>query len=78
MERDSLINEIISFCFDYELPIDKNELKAQIADKLKEAHFIESLINAIVIKAKNSQTINKDKVKRMLLELEKIRLELEY
>ena len=78
MRRDILINEIIGFCFDYGVLIDENEVRTKIDIKLNEAAFVESLINTIIIKEKNSSNINPIKVKELLLELEKIRLELEY
>ena len=78
MKRDILIAEIVKFCFDYDMRIDENQLKEKIDSKLNEVEFVESLINTIIIKAKNSNNINPKKVKELLIELEIIRLELEF
>jgi len=78
MNKENLINEIINFCFDYDVIVDQADLRKRIEEKLNEAHFIENLINTIYIKSKNSQNIDLEKVKELLIELEKIRLELEY
>ena len=77
MERNTLISAIVRFCFDYDGFID-DEIERKVESKLNEVEFIENLINTIVIKAKNSRNIDITQVKAMLLELEKIRLELEY
>jgi len=45
---------------------------------LKDVSFIESLINTIIVKTKKSKDIDVEKLKELLLELEKIRLDLEY
>lgn len=80
MKRKVLINEIISFCFDYDLfkkPVKARALKNNINKKLQDAPFVESLINTIFIKAKYHKTLKTKKVMDLLLELEKTRLELE-
>jgi len=81
IEREKLINEIISFCFKHGvLDASDNvvELTNIIESKLKEAPFIENLINTIIIKARACEGVDIEKVKNLLLELEKIRLELEF
>ena len=78
MKRDILISEIISFCFDYGVMIDEEEVKSKIDSQLEDVDFLETLINTIIIKAKQSPNVDLDKVKELLLELEIIRLELEY
>jgi len=72
-----LIEQVVRFCFHYDGLID-DEVRTKVASELGEPAFIESLINTIVIKAKNSKNIDVKKVQELLLELEKIRLELEY
>jgi len=78
MERDILINEIANFCLDYGVIIDRIEIKSKIEDGLGKAELIESLINTIFIKAKNGKIKDIEKVKELLVELEKIRLDLEF
>ena len=78
MRREVLISEIIKFCLDYGVLINENEIKTNIENGLSEADFIESLINMIIIKSKKSFGLDIRRVKELLIELEKIRLELEY
>jgi len=81
MERKELINAIIDFCIEYRVFIKLNstdEIKIKIENGLNDMEFIENLINTIILKARNSKNIDIDKIKNLLLELEKIRLELEY
>jgi len=78
MERDILINEIVSFCLDYGVLIDRREVKSKIEEGLEKAELIENLINTIFIKAKNGKIRDIEKVKELLIELEKTRLDLEF
>lgn len=78
MERDVLINEIASFCLDYGVIIDQSEMKSKIEAGLEKAELIESLYNTIFIKGKNGKIKDIEKVKELLIELEKIRLDLEF
>jgi len=78
MERNTLINEIVRFCLDYGVLIDRRELKSNIEAGLERAELIESLYNSIFIKAKNGKIRNIEKVKELLVELEKVRLDLEF
>ena len=81
MERKDLINEIISFCYIYKLfgrSVKENEIRNSIAHRLEESAFIESLINAIILRTRERKNIDVEKVKEILVELEKLRLELEY
>jgi len=86
MERKTLVNEIARFCFDYGL-FDKSvkidEIENKIKAELEDPSFIESLINTILVKTKyfknsKSKNLDVDQLKELLLNLEKIRLELEY
>lgn len=77
MKRDNLIDEIMEMCFDYET-LDKNVIKKEIDSKLSEVDFVENLIGTIHKKAKYSKNIDIVKVKKILLELDKIRWELEF
>ena len=81
MEREVLIDEIIDFCFKYDL-FDKSvivsEIKNRIGEQLKESAFIENLINTIVVKTRKRNKMGNKKIRELLLELERLRLELEY
>ena len=81
MEREDLINEIIYFCFAYRLlnkKIDINELKKGLERLLDDVDFVESLIHMFSTKPKKRKNMNIEKLKEILIELEKIRLDLEY
>ena len=81
MERKILLNEIAAFCFKYQLldkSISVNEIKDRIEKQLSDSTFIESLINTIIVRAKNDKTLNIERLKSLLLELERLRLEMEY
>ena len=81
MKREELISEITDFCFKYRLfnkSVYMSEIKDKIEKGLNESDFIESLINTIIYKTRNQKNIDTEKLKKLLLELEKIRLELEY
>jgi len=78
MERDILIREVVSFCLDYGVLIDKSEMKSKIDSGLEKTEFIEDLINTIFIKTKKNKHLDTKKVIELLLELEKVRLELEF
>jgi len=82
VERNILVGKIVNFCFDYDILDDSSIAISEITDiieqRLDEAHFLESLINTIIVKTKTCKHIDVDIVKELLIELEKIRLELEY
>ena len=81
MERKELINEIISFCFEcgvLDASDNVGELQIIFDSKLEEPHFIENLINTIVIKTRTCGELDIEKIKNLLLELERVRLELEF
>jgi len=80
MERKELINEIINFYIKYGI-IEKTGIEEAklITDKeLSNAVFVETLINAIILKTRHCKNTDIEKIKALLLELERIRLELEY
>ena len=77
MERDILISAIVRFCFDYDEVID-DEIREKVQSKLTSANFIENVISTIHIKTRNSSNIDTKQIKAMILELEKMRLDIEY
>ena len=79
MERQVLIDEIVSFCMTYgDKDIKINELRNVIANQIEDATFLENLINTIIINAKNRKKVDIDKLIELLVELERIRLEQEF
>jgi len=81
MERKYLIGEIISFCFEYKVftkKVNIREIKESIDRQLEDTIFIENLINMIICKTKYRKNVDVARIKRLLLALEKIRLEMEY
>ena len=78
MERNILIREIVSFCLDYGIKLSEKEVKTKVEIYLTKAEFIESLIGTIISKAKRNKNMDITKVKELIIELEKIRLDLEF
>ena len=78
MEREILVEEIVSFCLDYGVLIDRDEIKGNIEQGLEKAELIESLYNVVFLKAKSTAGMDIARVKELLVELEKIRLDLEF
>ena len=81
MNKDILIDEIASFGFNYGLfndQIEIEEIKKRIGYMLEDSEFLENLINTIILKARYYKNIDMDKLKKLLIDLEKTRLELEY
>ena len=81
MERNILINDIANFCFTYNMfgkSITVNQIRNGIANNIDDSNFIEGLINTINGKAKRRKHIDIGRLKELLSELEKIRLEIEY
>ena len=82
MERKILIERIVGFYFETglldESVLKKDEIIIVVGDCLKSVDYIETIINTIILRAKTHKNLDVEKLKEMLLELEKIRLELEY
>ncbi|MCL2843541.1 MAG: hypothetical protein FWE28_08805 [Oscillospiraceae bacterium] len=78
MEKDILVREIVSFCLDYGVLIKKKEIERKIEQGLESAELIEDLYNTIFRKAKSGRIKDIERVKELLIELEKIRLDLEF
>ena len=80
MTREKLIDEIIDFYVEhrvYKSPLKAFELIRTIEAQLNNVAFVETLYNEIFIKAKQNKLIKTKRIKNMLFELEKIRIELE-
>lgn len=81
MKRKILINEIVKFNSKYSLFNDEvkaDDLKNMIEIWLEDIEHVESLINLIIAKTSYVKIIDKKKLKIIRLELEKIRIGLEY
>ena len=78
MKRNILVEEIMNFCLDYGVFIELKEIKSKIKQGLEQAELIESLINTIFLKAKSSKNMDIERVKELLIELEEVRLDLEF
>ena len=78
IKRDSLVREIVSFCLDYGVFFEHKEIEIKIEQGLEKAELVESLINIIFKNAKSGKIKDIERVKELLIELEKIRLDLEF
>ena len=81
MERKKLINEIADFGIEYGIfnkSLERKEIKDGIELILSDCPGVEDIINRIIVKANSCQELDIVRLKTLLLELEKIRLELEY
>jgi len=81
MERKILIKEIADFCIKcgvFKGKVETSEIPIGIEVGLENIEFVESLINTIINRVEQNKNVDIRKVKIMLLELEKIRLDLEY
>ena len=84
MSIHKLIKEIIRTC-NYFRIINPDEdyyfLEKKIFDGLQDINFVENLLSVLYQKMKLKRfqkTLNKDRLKNLLIELEKIRLDLEF
>jgi len=80
MERTVLIDEIINFGLNYGLlknPFVIKRIRKNIEKELTEVEFVENLYNTIFSKAKERKVLRQKRIKDLLMELEKLRLELE-
>ena len=80
MSKYDLANELIAFCMTYKV-FGNSEIGAsagKIAEQLEESWFVEHFIYTLITKTKDKVDVDFKKLKELLLELEKIRLDLEY
>ena len=81
MERKDLIKEITNFCIEqgiFKGKVETSDISIGIEIGLENIEFLESLINTIINRVEHNKNVDIEKVKMILLELEKIRLDLEY
>jgi len=80
MEKLELAEGVISFCIKYRLLGNPKRIvlaKDRVAQELNNITFVESLIHMLIVKTQYIEVDN-NKLKSLLMELEKIRLDLEY
>jgi len=80
MEKEKLVVEIIDICYEFKIikSLDNISQKQEnLKAILEDAGFVEILYSEIFRKAKERQIIHTEKIKQVLLALEKIRLDLE-
>ena len=79
MENIELAVEIIDFSTEFHLFSNSENMKSEnIAKQLNESWFVEHLIHEFIIKAKYKRNMDFNRLKKLLLALEKVRLDLEY
>lgn len=84
MEQYKLVKEIIKTCQYFKImnrDINNSFVEKKIIDGLEDIIFVENLLNIFYKKMKQKRfqkTLNQDRLKRLLIELEKIRLNLEF
>ena len=84
MEQYKLVKEIIKTCQYFKImnrDINNSFVEKKIIDGLEDIIFVENLLNIFYKKMKQKRfqkTLNQNRLKRLLIELEKIRLNLEF
>ena len=84
MEQYKLIKEIIKTCQYFKVmgyEIDNNFVEKKIIDGLEDIIFVENLLNIFYKKMKQKRfqkTLDQNRLKKLLIELEKVRLNLEF
>lgn len=84
MEQYKLVKEIIKTCQYFKImnyDINDSFVEKKIIDGLEDIIFVENLLNILYKKMKQKRfqkTLNQNRLKRLLIELEKIRLNLEF
>ena len=79
MEKDILAGELACFCFVYGIlgkSIEENIIRSKIESGLENIGFIKALICTLALQSSDRSYIDVEKLKELLLELERIRLEL--
>ena len=79
--RNVFISEIVKFCFDYKViheSVTEDELRQIIHNHIEDEAFIENLINTIILKARTCSYLEIERLKDLLIKLERVRLDLEY
>ena len=81
MGKKELAENLIDFCAQYNLFDTPKEIflaKDKVVENLGDICFVESVIHTLILKAKYIENVDFDRLKMLLIELEKVRLDLEY
>ena len=84
MDQYKLVKEIIKTCKYFkiiEYETDNYFIQKKIIDGLEDIIFVENMLNVFYKKMKQKRfhnTLNRDRLKRLLIKLEKVRLNLEF
>jgi len=82
LERKELVEKIVEFCFETglfdESLLSKIETKVMIESCLEKVEMVETIINIIILKSRTYKNLDIKKLKVLLIELENVRLDLEY
>jgi len=81
MKRNRLAYELTNFCLAYGIlnaTHEAEEMRQGIEARFDDVAFVEELIHLIGVRSNNRKDIDKNKIKELLLELERLRLEHEY
>ena len=81
MGRQELSSEITDFCIEYGIIKNSQDVvieKRKIEEYLEYGWFVEHLIQTLLLKTKYIKGIDNKRLKKLLAELEKLRLELGY
>lgn len=84
MDQDKLVKEIVKSCMFFKVfpkYSDDNLIEKKIIDGLEDIIFVENLLNILYKKMKLKRfkdSLNFNRLKKLLIELEKVRLELEF
>ena len=80
MGRKELAEEIVDFFIEYNLMenSDTTITKQRIEAHLEHSWFVEYLIHIVLVRAKYIRNMDKDRLEKILTELEKLRFDVEY
>ena len=76
-----LVDELACFCFVYGIfdkSLEESIIKDKIERGLEDVAFIKHLIDTLILQTNNRSYIDIEKLKELVLELERIRFGLEY
>lgn len=81
MKQKVLVNEIVSYCFDFKIirkPVTATEIKEGISKQLGDIAFVENLYTILYRKGKDMKKLGDKRMIALLMELERLRLKLDH
>lgn len=81
IKKNQLADELVDFCIKYKLlniTGDVAEVQKNVEIQLEESSFVEGLIKWLISETKYRRNIDYQKLKELLIELEKIKLDFDY